>query len=109
MGLDPYAISDDDACFIEQANDIFSGESLIEFLAGIRKAERSASILERVRQMESRPSEAVSLPELGEVAIQVEGLNGHDQVDRPWAAGYRAARACRQVLNLRSDYRFSVL
>lgn len=105
LGLDPYAISDDDACFIE-ANDIFSGESLIEFLAGIRKAERSASILERVRQMESRPSEAVSLPELGEVAIQVEGLNGHDQVDRPWAAGYGAARACRQVLNLRSDYRF---
>ncbi len=106
LGLDPYAISDDDACFIEQANDIFSEESLIEFLAGIRKAERSASVLERVRQMESRPAEAVRLPELGDVAIQVEGLTGHAQVDRPWTAGYRAARACRQALNLRSDYRF---
>ena len=106
LGLDPYAISDDDACFIEQANDIFSKESLIEFLAGIKTEERSASVLERVRQMESRPAEAVSLPELGGIAIQVEGLTGHDQVDRLWAAGYRAARACRQVLNLGSDYRF---
>ena len=106
LGLDPYAISDDDACFIEQANDIFSEEPLIEFLAGIRTEERSASVLERVRQMESRPGEAVSLPELGEVAIQVEGLTGHDQVDRPWAAGHRAARACRQALSLGSDHRF---
>ena len=106
LGLDPYAISDDDACFIEQANEVFSEESLIEFLAGIRKAERSASVLDRVRQMESRPTEAVRLPELGDVAIQVEGLTGHDQVDRPWTAEYRAARACRQALNLRSDYRF---
>ena len=106
LGLDPYAISDDDACFIEQANEVFSEESLIEFLAGIKTKERSASVLDRVRQMESRPAEAVSLPELGDVAIQVEDLTGHDQVDRPWAAGYRAARACRQVLNLRSDHRF---
>ncbi len=106
LGLDPYAISDDDACFIEQANDIFSKESLIEFLAGIKTKERSASVLDHVRRMESRPAAAVSLPELGDVAIQVEGLTGHDQVDRPWAAGYRAARACRQVLNLGSDYRF---
>ena len=106
LGLDPYAISDDDARFIEQANDIFSEESLIEFLAGIKTEERSASVLDHVRRMESRPAEAVSLPELGDVAIQVEGLNGHDQIDRPWAAGYRAARACRQVLNLGSDYRF---
>ena len=31
LGLDPYAISNDDARFIEQANDIFSEDSLIEF------------------------------------------------------------------------------
>ena len=106
LGLDPYAISNDDTRFIEQANDIFSEESLIEFLAGIKTEERSASVLERVRQMESRPAAAVSLPELGDVAIQVEDLTGHDQVDMPWASGYRAARACRQALNLQSDYRF---
>ena len=105
LRLDPYAISDDDACFIEQVNDYFSGESLIEFLAGIRKAERPESVLDRVRQMESRPAEAATLPELGGVAGQIEDLIGYDHV-RPWAAGYRAARACRQALNLRSDDRF---
>ena len=105
LGLDPYAISDDDARFIEQANDLFSEESLIEFLAGIKAKERSASVLERVRQMESRPTAAAILPELGGVAGQIEDSIGHDHV-RPWATGYRAARACRQALNLRSDDRF---
>ena len=104
LGLDPYAISDDDARFIEQANDLFSDESLIEFLAGIKTEERSASVLDRVRQMESRPTAAAILPELGGVAGQIEDSIGPDHV-RPWAAGYRAARACRQALNLRPDDR----
>ncbi len=104
LGLDPYAISDDDARFIEHANDLFSEESLIEFLSGIKAKERSASVLDRVRQMESRPTAAAILPELGGVAGQIEDSIGHDHV-RPWAAGYRAAWACRQALNLQPDDR----
>ena len=107
LGLDPYAISDDDAQFIEDANNVFSEESLIEFLAGIRKEQRAASILERVRQMESRPEAAARLPELGCVASQIEHVIRRDQSDRPWEIGYRAAWAFRQALGASMDDRFA--
>ncbi len=107
LRLDPYAISDEDARFIEEANHVFSQESLIEFLAGIGKEERLASILERVHQMESRPAAAASLPELGDVSCQIEPLIRHDWSDRPWEVGYRAAWAFRQALGVTSDDRFA--
>ena len=38
LGVDPYAVNDADASFIEQSGILFEGEALIEFLAGIRQA-----------------------------------------------------------------------
>ena len=43
LGADPYSISDTDASFIDAAGDLFFGEALIEFLAGIGKTHHSAS------------------------------------------------------------------
>lgn len=107
LGLDPYAISDDDVRFIEDSNTMFSGESLIEFLAGIGKEERSPSTLERVRQLEARPAEKASVPELSDVASQIDPLIRRGQYDRPWEVGYRAAAAFRQALGMTSSDRFA--
>lgn len=38
LGSDPYAISEADATFIEQAAELFSGEALLRFLAGVDSA-----------------------------------------------------------------------
>ena len=41
LGVDPYGISEADATFIEQAAELFSGEALLEFLAGVDSTRRS--------------------------------------------------------------------
>ena len=40
LGVDPYGVSESDAKFIEEAGRLFSGEALLEFLAGIGDAAR---------------------------------------------------------------------
>lgn len=40
LGADPYAISDDDAAFIEDAGKVHEGESLLNFLGTIRSREQ---------------------------------------------------------------------
>ena len=59
LGLDPYAISEDDARFIERAGRVFSQEPLIEFLAGLTRKQRTVSVPDFVDQVESRPAGAV--------------------------------------------------
>ena len=107
LGLDPYTISEDDARLIERAHKLFSEEPLIEFLAGVRGRARSASVPEHVSQVESRPAGQSSLPELGAVAGQIEQAIRYHRDDRPWAMGYRAARAFRDALGVGSDQRFA--
>ena len=107
LGLDPYAISEDDARFIERASRVFSQEPLIEFLAGLTRKERTVSVPDFVDQVESRPAEQSSLPELGHVASQIAHLIRYHRDDHPWAIGYRAARAFRDALDAGSDHRFA--
>jgi uncharacterized protein (DUF433 family) len=107
LGLDPYAISEDDARFIERASRVFSQEPLIEFLAGFTRKERTVSVPDFVDQVESRPAEQSSLPELGHVASQIAHLIRYHRDDHPWAIGYRAARAFRDALGAGSDHRFA--
>ena len=97
LGLDPYAISEDDARFIERASRVFSQEPLIEFLAGLTRKERPASVPDFVDQVESRPAEQSILPELDHVASQIAHLTRYHGDDHPWAVGYRAARAVRDT------------
>ncbi len=107
LGLDPYAIPEDDARYIEQAHRLFSDEPLIEFLAGVRGRARSCAVADHVGQVEARSAEQSSLPELGHVADQMEHAIGYHRDDRPWAVGYRAARAFRDALGPGADHRYA--
>ena len=64
LGFDPYAIPDDVAQQIEQAETMFSGDALIEFLAGFRETDQLNSALLWVDTVETRPREKSKLPEL---------------------------------------------
>ena len=100
LGADPYTISDHAAQLIERAGEMFSGEALIEFLAGLGKTEQPASILDWVRQVENRPQRASCLPDLPAVAEDIGSIAQPQPGERGWAAGYRAARALRTALDL---------
>ena len=89
------------------ASRVFSQEPLIEFLAGLTRRERPASVPDFVDQVESRPAEQSSLPELDHVASQIAHLTRYHGDDHPWAVGYRAARAVRDTLGIGSDHRFA--
>ena len=89
------------------ASRVFSQEPLIEFLAGLTRKERTVSVPDFVDQVESRPAEQSSLPELGHVASQIAHLIRYHRDDHPWAIGYRAARAFRDALGAGSDHRFA--
>ena len=79
---------------------MFSGEPLIEFLAGLGETEQPASILDWVRQVENRPRRASCLPDLPAVAEEIGSVAQPQPGERGWAAGYRAARALRTALDL---------
>ena len=105
LGVDPYAISEADATFIEQAAELFSGEALLELLAGLGNTARG-DLLDWVRRTEARPREQACLPELNDVADRVVGGTWRP-VERGWATGYRAASAFRDVLNIPRTERLS--
>ena len=99
LGLNPYAISEADAGFIEQAAEFFSGEALLEFLAGVGSAARGV-LLDWVQKVESRPREQTSLPYLSDVSDRIVESAQRRPTERGWATGYRAARAFRDVLGI---------
>ncbi len=100
LGADPYTIPDHAAQLIERAGEMFSGEALIEFLAGLGKTEQPALILDWVRQVEKRPRRASCLPDLPAIAAEIGSVAQSKPGERGWAAGYRAARALRTALDL---------
>lgn len=100
LGIDPYLISDDDVRFIEHASNLFDGEALIEFLAGIRQQEgtRSRQLLAWVRESGARLGDTSRLPDLTAIAEQIGAMVAPNPGERSWALGYRAARAVRAVI-----------
>lgn len=112
LGVDPYAISDDDARFIEKAGELFAGEALIEFLAGgclqanqLAGSQHSPftrrwSTLAWLRDLESRQRYECNLPGLAELHKQFRPSPTHRPGERPWAQGYRMARTLGKELNL---------
>ena len=112
LGVDPYAISEDDARFIEQAGELFTGEALIEFLAGgcrqdnhIADGQRTSftrrwSTLAWLRDLESRQRYECNLPKLAELRKQFQPSPPRRPGERPWAQGYRMARTLGNELNL---------
>ena len=106
LGIDPYGVSEADATFIEQAAELFSGEGLLEFLAGVGSTARG-DLLNWVRKVEARPREQASLPELNDVADRIVESTRGRPAERSWAIGYRAARVFRDVLNIPPRERLS--
>lgn len=106
LGVDPYAISEADAVFIEHASEFFSGEVLLEFLAGVGRAARD-NLLRWLRLVETRPREQARLPMLIDVADRVDDRMRNRLPERGWANGYRAAGAVRDVLSIPPGARLS--
>ena len=116
LGVDPYAISDEDAKFIEQAGELFAGEALIEFLAGgCRHPKRLAdgpsppftrrwSTLTWLRNLESRQRYECNLPKLAELRGQFRTSSTRQPGEQPWAQGYRIARRLGSELNLNGSH-----
>ena len=98
LGVDPYAIDEQDIRLIGKAHEYLRGEPLIEFLAGAALGERSESSLDWVTQVESRPQKEAALPGLDEAADQIGPSLQRRADDRPWRLGYRAAWAFRDVV-----------
>ena len=98
LGVDPYAIDEQDNRLIEKVHEYLRGEPLIEFLAGAALGERSESSLDWVTQVESRPQKEAALPGLDEAADQIGPSLQRRAHDRPWRLGYRAARVFRDAV-----------
>ena len=118
LGVDPYSISDTDASFIDAAGDLFFGEALIEFLAGIGETHHLASsgaaprhaaqtaALTSLHQLGRRPRYRARLPELPDAARQVRDVTEHRPGERSWAPSYRAAREFRRAMGVPRDAAF---
>ena len=109
MGVDPYLISDADAQFIEDAGNLFSGEPLIEFLAGIKARPRADALqfLAWVGLSGDRWGEESRLPDLPDIARQIGDSTKSKDGERSWAIGYRAARALRAAIVREPGERFT--
>ena len=104
LGADPYFIEEVDASFIEEAEKLFFGEELIEFIAKFRLGRRNQvsreTTLEAIRELEAEQPETSRLPELQHAALQIRNAAQRHQGERVWAASYRAARAFREAVGI---------
>ncbi|MCY3732744.1 MAG: ImmA/IrrE family metallo-endopeptidase [Chloroflexi bacterium] len=105
LGIDPYGVSESDAKFIEKAADLFSGEALLEFLAGIG-GEARGELLSWVREVDERPPAQSCLPQLRDIVGRFGRDGSRRPAERGWATGYRAAREFRDVTEIARDERF---
>ncbi|MDE2728614.1 MAG: hypothetical protein OXI19_11375 [Gemmatimonadota bacterium] len=112
LGVDPYAISEEDAMFVEEAGKLFSGETLIEFLADVRVREAKSNSIDRLSLLEWmrewRPKYDSALPRLGEVAVEVRQTLDDVSNRPPWVIGYLAARAFRDAVGLQNRAPLSI-
>ena len=99
LGVDPYAIAEDDADFVDQAGALFDGETLNEFLAGVagQNAPRQ-DVLDWITQAERRPRYRSQLPELAGVTSDIARSLAPDSP--AWVQGYRTAHQFRDSLGL---------
>lgn len=103
LGLDPYNMTEAEGRLIERAGELFSGEALVEFLAGLRLGGDAVRVFGRFQEnigcLVGRPKENSCLPELSALTDQFRELTGRRQEERSWAPGYRAARALRGAIS----------
>lgn len=105
LGLDPYEIDDETAVFIENAEVLFEGEPLVEFVTGAANVNQSR-LLEWVRRLLDDRGSQYRVPELEDVVRDTMNASAQDRRDA-WVTGYRRARAMRRVLRVGQAQRFA--
>lgn len=106
LGLDPYQISDQHADLIEKAASFFDGETLTEYLAGIKEA-AAQPLFDWIESAEARPADEAGLGDLRDIAGETVASTGAREGERGWALGYRRARAFRRTLGLSESHAFT--
>jgi hypothetical protein len=102
LGVDPYSISNDDRNFIEQSGQFFTGEPLIEFLAGVAGRASRQETVAWIEVAEARPGYQSRLPDLAPLSRDMSRAVPTRDSDRSWVLGYRRARATRAALNIKT-------
>ena len=103
LGVNPYSVADADADFIIDAGSLFSGTSLIDFLAGVTTIEGSyrRSTLLKIREVDRQMEDHSRLPELRNASMTIaDDIRQIRSGEGPWGPGYRAAQALRNVLGI---------
>ncbi len=106
LGIDPYAIGEEDAAFIEQAGECFEGEALIEFLAGGVRDGAGTVFSNRVstvgwlRDLESRQNYECRLPTLAELSQDFGPVAKRRAQEPAWSQGYRVANMLAKALRV---------
>lgn len=106
LDVDPYAIDDEDAAFIEQAAEWFEGEALIEFLAGGVRGGNGAAFSNRVstvgwlQDLESRQAYECRLPTLAELRKDFGQSAKRRSREPAWAQGCRVANSLARELRM---------
>ena len=110
MGLDPYALSDQAANFIDQAGALLEGEALLEFLSGLPSGGAAASrlndLLSWMGGCESRPRYKSRLPVVEDMRRYSSKPKERTNLEPPWERGYRCARWARVAINAGPGERF---
>lgn len=105
LGLDPYGINDEAAAFIENAEGLFEGEPLVDFVTGAANVNQSR-LLDWVQRMLDDRSSQYRVPELEDVVQDTVNASPHGSAGA-WATGYRRARAMRRVLDITQAKKFA--
>jgi hypothetical protein len=106
LGLDPYAITDDTAAFIERAEELFGeDEPLVEFVVGAGGVDQTRLIrwVDRMARSEAYKYRLADLRDVVDAAVRAKPSQNGEQA---WAAGYRRASVIRNSLGLSQADRF---
>ncbi len=99
LELDPYDIAEADAALIEAAGALFHGETLTEFLSGLRTPS-PMRVLDWIRNVEDRRPSQSRLRAAADIR-DCHIIPEHTEIrpgERAWARGYRCARVARRAL-----------
>lgn len=106
LGADPYCISESDEKFIMRSGEIFTDDSLDDFLAGMRsfsQCERERT-LDAVTSAEQRSDKLFQLPDLCQAISEVDvSLRERRFGEGAWGPAYRMAQAFRNAIAVGPD------
>lgn len=106
LGLDPYEIDDATANAIEEAEALFGGESLVEFVSGAGGVDLDA-LIRWVGKMANFHGFRYRLADVAAIAKTIARSTPPIADEPPWSTGYRRARKARRQLNISQSDRFA--